>query len=109
MTTLDPLIDRKVLKGCKTCRTIQYTLPYPISKNIADFLLPFGKQIHNLDVYSTIKIDNDELTVSSRLGSVELIVRFKNKEDQRIVDLFEIQLTAYFQSESNIPVSGAKK
>ncbi len=105
--TLDSRIDKKVINGCKTCRTIQYTMPHPISRNIADFLLPFGKQTHNLDVYSTVKIDNDELTVSSRLGSVELTARFKNKDDQRIVDLFEVQLSAYLQAESKVPVSGA--
>lgn len=83
-----------------------YTLPQPISKKIADYLLPFGKMVYDLETYSIIKIDNDSILLQSRLGNVDVNVKFKNKDDTRIVSLFEVQLAAYLQNELNIPISG---
>lgn len=83
-----------------------YTLPQPIGRKISDYLLPFGKLLYDLETYSIIRIENDVLLVQSRLGSVDIHVKFKNKEDTRIVSLFEVQLAAYLQSELNIPISG---
>jgi hypothetical protein len=85
---------------------MHYTLPQPVSKNISNYILPFGKLAYDLDVYSLIKIDNDTIHLQSRLGSVEIYVKFKNKDDTRIVSLFEVQLAAYLQDELNIPISG---
>ena len=100
------LVQKQQINGCKTCRTIAYTLPQPISKKIADFLAPMGQLQYDIEVYSIIKIDNDAISLNSRLGSVDINVKFKNKDDMRIVSIFEIQLAAYLQSELNIPISG---
>jgi hypothetical protein len=83
-----------------------YTMPQPIGRSISDYLIPFGSLMYDLEVYSIIKIDNDTVLLQSRLGSVDIQVKFKNKDDTRIVSLFEIQLAAYLQSELNIPISG---
>jgi hypothetical protein len=85
---------------------MQYTLPQPISKNIKEFLLPFGRLAYDLEIYSIIRIDNDAILLQSRLGTVDITVKFKNKDDTRIVSLFEVQLAAYLQNELNIPISG---
>lgn len=99
-------VQAKHLQGCKTCKTMQYTLPQPISRKIEEYLLPFGKLVYDLEVYSIIRIDNDSILLQSRLGTVDMQVKFKNKEDTRIVSLFEVQLAAYLQDELNIPISG---
>jgi hypothetical protein len=100
------LVQVRQLRGCKTCRTVQYTFPQPIGKSIEDYLLPFGKLAYDLDIYSIIKIDNDAILLQSKLGTVDMHVKFKDKEDLRIVSLFEVQLAAYLQSELSIPISG---
>jgi hypothetical protein len=81
-------------------------LPQPISKSIGEFLLPFGRLAYDLEVYSIIRIDNDAILLQSKLGTVDIHVKFKNKDDTRIVNLFEVQLAAYLQNELNIPISG---
>jgi len=100
------LVQAKQLHGCKTCRTMQYTMPQPISKKIADYLLPFGKLVYDLEVYSIIKMETDAILLQSRLGSVDIHIKFKDKDDLRIVSLLEVQLAAYLQDELNIPISG---
>ena len=102
-------LNYQVIHGCKTCRTHMYTLPMPINKSIQDFLSIFGKFEFDLNRYSIVKIDNASLAVQSRIGSTELHVKFKNKDDERIVELFNVQLEAYANLLLNFPVSVEKK
>ena len=95
--TFSDLVQVKRLQGCKTCITMQYTLPQPISRKIEGYILPFGKLAYDLEVYSIIRIDNDAILLQSRLGNVDIHIKFKNKEDTSIVSLFEVQLSAYLQ------------
>lgn len=99
----------QVIYGCKSCRTHMYTLPMPINKSIQDFLGILGKFEFDLNRYSIVKIDNASLAVQSRIGSTELHVKFKDKDDERIVELFNVQLEAYVDTLLNFPVSMERK
>lgn len=98
------LVQRVIVKGCKTCKTMTYTLPQPIAKNISDYLKIFGRLAYDLDTYSIIKIDTDDIALQSRLGTVDITIRFKNKEDQNLPHLFEVQLAAYLSEQLNVKV-----
>lgn len=87
------LVDHRNVGGCSACDTHEYELPFPITKEIEQFLVPFGPLRYPLDKITFVKIDNQHIGLQARLGRTQIRVKFK--QDKQLRETFETQLAAY--------------
>ena len=88
------IIESAKITSCSSCLSYAYTLPFPIDAEIGPALLPLGSLKYALEKYKLVKIDNDLFTISSRLGSNRITIKFK-KDFASNKNLFETHLAAY--------------
>lgn len=101
MAKYTDIVDIRKMTNCPVCYTYLYTLPVPLSKNIEDFLLPFGKMAYNLNSCQIVRIDNELLELfQARLGTDSFRIKFK-KDPEKTKEFFDIQLAAYLEVELN--------
>jgi hypothetical protein len=87
------IIGYKKLSSCSVCDSHEYTLPFPITKEIEQYLVPMGPLKFPLDKVALVKIENDQVEVNGRVGRSVIRVKFKKNPELR--ELFEIQLGLY--------------
>lgn len=87
------IIGYKKMSACSVCDSHEYTLPFPITCEIAEFLTPLGPLKFPLNSVQLIKIENDQVDLMGRVGRTILRVKFKKNPELR--ELFETQLAAY--------------
>lgn len=97
----DEVVKARKVSACTSCATYIYTLSINLTKDIGDFLLPFGKLSYNLEKCSIIRIDNEIISISeARVGTNSLRVKFK-KDKQMYKELFDIHIAAFIESKTN--------
>lgn len=95
MTTINfrDVIGYKKLSACSSCDSHEYTLPFPLTREIEGFLAPLGPLKYPLDKVVLVKLETDNIDLQARLGRITLRIKFKKDPTQRQV--FEQQLAAY--------------
>jgi len=87
------VIGYKKLSSCSVCDSHEYSLPFPVTKDIATYLAPMGPLKFPLDKVALIKIENDQVQIDGRVG--RSVIRVKFKKNPKLRELFEIQLGLY--------------
>ena len=87
------IVGYKKLSACSVCDSHEYSLPFPITKDIAPYLAPFGPTKFPIDQVALIKIENDFVDIVGRVGRSVIRVKFKKDPKQR--EFFESQLGNY--------------
>lgn len=90
------------LAQCHSCNSHEYRLPLQISPKIEKFMSPFGSMKFPLDRVKIIKVENEQVQISSRVGTNIIRIKFKKDPTQR--QFFEVQLAAYLSEEMNVEV-----
>ena len=97
------VIDVAQHSTCKSCETLVYTLPCNIDESFEDFMFSVGGTEYPLKKIKMLRIDNEYLTVTSRVGRNWLEVKFK-KNRRKMKPLWDLAVAAYVQSKNNIEI-----
>lgn len=81
------------MSACSVCDSHEYTLPFPLTREIEQFLAPLGPLKYPLDKVVLVKLETDNIDLQGRLGRITLRIKFKKDPAQR--QTFEAQLAAY--------------
>lgn len=88
---------------CATCNTYIYTLPCEIEVDFGDFLIGIGQLAYPLRKIKMVRLKNDVIMITSRVGRRWLEVKFIRKAEN-IKPLFETNLAAYVSAKQNISI-----
>lgn len=97
------VIEFTKITSCASCATYSYTLPFPVDVEIELALAPIGAVKYDLRKYKIVKIDNDALQISGRIGTNKLMVKFKQDAITN-KNLFEIHLAAYAEIKTGLKI-----
>lgn len=100
---LADIVKHVRMAQCHSCNAHEYKVPFPITPDIEAFINCFGPLKFPLSKVKIIKLENDHIQITSRVGSSAIRVKFKKDPKQR--ELFETQLAAYISKEMNIQVN----
>jgi len=88
---------------CATCNTYIYTLPCEIEVDFGDFLISVGKLLYPLRKVQMVRINNEHLDLTSRVGRRWLEVKFL-RNSEAIKPILEMGLAAYVSEKHNIMI-----
>lgn len=97
------VIEFTKITSCSSCSTFTYTLPFPVDVEVEQALLPIGTLKYDLSKYKIVKIDNENMQISSRLGTNKLIVKFKQDPDRNKA-VFDTHLAAYAELKTGLKI-----
>lgn len=97
------VIEFTKITSCSSCSTYVYTLPFPVDIEVEQAFLPLGALKYDLKKYKIVKIDNDSLQISGRLGTNKFTVKFK-QDVATNKNLFEIHLAAYAEIKTGLKI-----
>ena len=97
------IIGVRKVTTCTSCESYVYRVPFPITKQIENFLVAFGPLRYPLNKVQIIKMENIYIYMFGRCGQNELRIKFKkNAENQK--KLFDVQIAAYVSQEQNCEI-----
>lgn len=88
---------------CATCNTYIYTLPCEIDVDFGDFLTGIGKLAFPLHKVKMVRMSNERIVITSRVGRRWLEVKFLRKGED-IKPLFDMNIAAYVSNKQNINI-----
>lgn len=89
--------------SCKSCKTYEYKLPMPVSKELADFLSILGQTKYPMSRTNIIRIENEYVNIRSLAGTNQVRIKYiKDVDNQQRVA--EMQLAAYLEHKLEIPI-----
>ena len=97
------VIDVAKHAQCATCHTYIYTLPCELEADFGDFLISVGKLSYPLRKVQSIRMKNENLYITSRLGRRWLEVKYLRNTEE-IKPLLEMSLAAYVSEKHNINI-----
>lgn len=103
----DDVVDVARFANCASCNTYVYTLPCSLDVDFEDFIFVVGKLKYPLSKVKIIRIDNEDIKLTSRVGRNWFEVKFKKgleSEVGPVKDLIKIQVAAYVEYKNNITV-----
>ena len=101
-SSLEDVVIHKKLTQCASCDSHEYTLPFPITSRIGNYIVCMGPLKFPLDKVKVVKIENPFVHLMARVGQNTVRIKFKKHPAQR--ELFETQLAAYIGEEMNVVI-----
>lgn len=89
---------------CKSCRTYDYRLPLPITKDLADYLSVLGKLKYPTSRTNIIRIENEYVSLRCLAGTNQIKIKYLKDPDNQ-TKIAEMQIAAYLEEVMEIPVS----
>jgi hypothetical protein len=99
----EDIVDIVRYAGCHACETYTYTLPCSLDVDFEDFLVGLGKLKYPLARFKMIRMDNDFIRLTSRVGRNWLEIKFKKEREEK-QPLFNVQLAAYVEAKNMITI-----
>jgi hypothetical protein len=100
----EDVIDVNRFSGCKTCNTYIYTIPCHLDIDFGDYIRGIGKLKYPLKKIKMIRMDNELVKITSRVGRNYLEIKFKKQVDQ-IKPLFDVQLAGYVEAKNHYTIT----
>lgn len=97
------VIEFTKVTSCSSCSTFIYTLPFPVDVEVEQSFLPIGTLKYDLSKYRIVKIDNDAMQISGRIGTNKITVKFK-QDVATNKNLFELHLAAYAEIKTGLKI-----
>lgn len=99
----DEIIEVSRYSSCKSCETYIYTLPCNIFVDFEKYMFSVGGLQYPLSKVKMIRIDNEYLKATSRVGRNWLEVKFKRNKDE-FKPLWDLAIAAYVESQKDIKI-----
>lgn len=97
------IVQVKKSTTCKSCKTYEYRLPLPVTKELAEFLAVLGQTKYPMSRTNIIRIENEYVSIRSLAGTNQVRIKYiKDADSQQKVA--EMQLAAYLEHTLGIPV-----
>lgn len=102
---LKDVVAHTKLTQCASCDSHEYILPFPITPDIQHYINFLGPLKFPLERVKVIKIENEFIQLSGRVGQNTIRIKFKKQPQQR--EMFEMQLAAYIGKETQSVIETA--
>jgi len=89
--------------ACKSCKTYDYRLPLPITKDLSTYLAALGKLKYPMNRTNIIRIENEYVSLRCLAGTNQIKIKYLKDPDNQ-TKIAEMQIAAYLEQVLEVPI-----